>query len=219
MNKRLAMVIYSLVGALLTYLALLAWQGKIPFTFVEYMGFVSGAICVWLAARDNVWNWPIGIINAGFFTVLFFNARLFADMGLQVVYIILGFLGWYWWLRGGSNKTELPISHISKKEIITLSILTILCTIGMTQYLHTINDSAPFADALTTVTSLVAQYLLTKKRLENWYVWIGTDVIYIWLYAHKGLYLTSVLYAVFLLMCISGVVEWKNKLQYSKSRS
>jgi nicotinamide mononucleotide transporter len=126
-----------------------------------------------------------------------------------VVYIILGFLGWYWWLYGGKNKTELKVQDINVKTAITLAIITIACTWLMTLYLRTINDAAPFWDALTTVLSLVAQYLLTKKILQNWYVWIFADIIYIALYAYKNLYLTSGLYFIFLCMCIRGVIEWK----------
>ncbi|HSD12118.1 MAG TPA: nicotinamide riboside transporter PnuC, partial [Patescibacteria group bacterium] len=186
-----------------------AWRHWIGLDLTETLGFVTGGWCVWLTVKENVWNWPIGIANSVFFAVLFWNSRLFADMGLQVVYVILGFLGWYWWLRGGEHKTELKVSLTPVREWAAILPLAALATWGMTAYLVRIHDAAPFLDALTTVMSLVAQYLLTKKYLENWFVWIAADVIYIGLYAFKDLYLTSVLYLVFLCMCVAGLKEWQ----------
>jgi nicotinamide mononucleotide transporter len=143
------------------------------------------------------------------------QARLFADTALQVVYVILGFLGWYWWLKGGKNKTELKVSKASLKEIIVLVFITIICTYFMTNYLVSIKDAVPFWDALTTVMSLVAQYMLTKKLLQNWYIWISADIIYIALYAYKNLYLTGILYFIFMLMCIEGYRQWKKSMRAS----
>ena len=201
---------FYLIGTLISAtLTLGSWQGWLPMQLTEVFGFITGAICVWLVVKDNIWNWPIGIVNNAFYIVLFWSAQLYADMALQIVYIVLGFLGWYWWLKGGKNKTELPIGRIKPVEVATLSAITIVCTYGMTIYLQSISDSAPFLDALTTVMSLVAQYMLTKKYLENWYVWISVDVIYIGLYFYKNLALTAVLYGIFLTMCLIGLKAWQ----------
>jgi nicotinamide mononucleotide transporter len=140
--------------------------------------------------------------------VLFLQASLFADMGLQVLYVVLGFQGWYLWLRGGEQKTALHVSRISLRELLILLLVTIAGTWGLTFYLQTIQDSAPFWDALTTVLSVVAQYMLNKKFLENWYFWILADLIYIPLYASQKLYLTGVVYVLFLLMCLLGLRVW-----------
>ncbi len=186
-----------------------SWKKLLPISMVEVLGFISGGWCVWLTVKENIWNWPIGIANSAFFGILFFQSRLFADMGLQVVYIVLGFLGWYWWLYGGKDKTELKVSSVNKISIVILSLITIFSTYGLTIYLRSVNDTAPFWDSFTTVLSLVAQYLLTKKFIENWYVWITADIIYIGLYFYKGLYLTSVLYIIFMCMCFAGLLQWK----------
>lgn len=186
-----------------------------PMSLVEVFGFISGALCVWLVAKDNIWNWPIGIVNAAFYIIVFFQAKLFADMSLQVLYIILGFLGWYMWLKGGENKTKLNIRNVKVKESISLAVITVVSTYLMQRYLISINDSAPFLDALTTVISLVAQYMLTKKYIENWYLWLTVDVIYVGLYLSRSLYLTSVLYAIFFAMCLVGLKEWRgNKIAH-----
>lgn len=191
-------------------LALLAgsWWQVIPFTITEDLGFITGALSVWLTVVENIWNFPIGIANDVFFFVLFWQAGLFADMGLQVIYILLGLQGWYLWLHGGKNKTALRVSSISPRELLMLLLITIVATTGMTFYLQTIQDSAPLWDALTTVLSLVAQYMLNKKFVENWYFWIIADLIYIPLYVYERLYLTGAVYVIFLVMCLFGIRAW-----------
>ena len=205
--------LYTAAAILSGVLMVGSWQGWLPFSLTEMLGFVSGGWTAWLTVKENIWNWPIGILNSAFFLILFLHSRLFADSGLQIVYIVLGFLGWYWWLYGGKEKTELPISRTTPKTTMALIAITLVCTWPLTLYLRHINDIAPFWDALTTVMSLVAQYLLTKKIIENWNVWIAADVIYVVLYAYKGLYLTAILYFIFLCMCVRGIVEWKRTMQ------
>ena len=181
----------------------------LPIDLVEALGFVTGGLTVWLTVRENIWCWPVGIANNVFFIILFWNARLYADMGLQVVYIVLSVLGWYWWLRGGTQKTALRASRTPAKEWLVLVPLAIFGTLLMRHYLASVNDAAPLLDASTTVASLVAQYLLTRKYIENWYVWLAADIVYVVLYVQRGLPLTAVLYAVFIGMCVAGIRSWK----------
>lgn len=202
-----------IIAIIITVILLLAaWQHWLPTTIVEVLGFTTGGLCVWLTVKEDILNWPIGIANSAFFLILFWRAGLFADSSLQIIYIILGFLGWYWWLHGGTNKTELLVSRTSLRDWVILLVLASFATWGATIFLRSINDSAPFLDGLTTVLSLVAQYLLTKKKVENWMIWITADVIYIWLYASRDLFLTSVIYAVFLTMCLIGLRDWRRSL-------
>jgi nicotinamide mononucleotide transporter len=189
-----------------------AWTKVLPLGLTETLGFVTGAVCVWLTVKENIWNWPIGIANSAFFVVLFFGARLFADMSLQIIYIILGFLGWYWWLRGGEGQTTLHVSRATPATLLVVGAIVVGATAGMALFLRSVGDSAPFLDALTTTLSLAAQYLLTRKLIENWYVWITADVIYIGLYSARGLYLTAALYALFLGLCLLGLRQWRQSL-------
>jgi nicotinamide mononucleotide transporter len=159
--------------------------------------------------EQNIWNFPIGIANNIFFIVLFLSARLYGDMALQVVYIVLGLIGWWQWLHGGVNRTELQVNPASTQELLMLLFVGAVATAGMREYFIMINDSAPFLDALTTALSLIAQYLLNNKRIENWFVWIAADIIYVGLYVQKGLYLTAVLYALFIGLCITGYISWR----------
>jgi len=90
-----------------------AWFKWLPLDLTEALGFATGAVCVWLVTKGNIWNWPVGLANNLFFAVLFWKARLFADFGLQGVYLMLGIYGWWEWLRGGENRTRLAISRSS----------------------------------------------------------------------------------------------------------
>ncbi len=179
----------------------------------EAWGFVTGGVCVWLVVREHLWNWPVGLANNIFFFVLFLRGRLYADMSLQIVYFGLGVYGWWNWIFGGENRTALKISRTTKTEWVSLAIAIPLCTRGLRELLLAINDAAPLWDSLTTILSLAAQYLLCRKRFENWVFWIAADVVYVPLYLNRKLPLTAILYAVFLLMCLVGVLEWRRSMR------
>jgi nicotinamide mononucleotide transporter len=186
-----------------------SWFGWWSMAMTEVLGFVTGGVCVWLVVRQHIWNWPIGLANNVFFFVLFYQSRLYADMGLQVVYFGLGIYGWYHWLFGGANRTELTVTFVSKREWLSLVLFVFLWTFVLRELLIVVNGAAPFWDSLTTVLCLAAQYLLCRKRFENWYFWILADIIYVPLYFSRQLPLTGVLYGVLLLMCLVGLKQWQ----------
>jgi nicotinamide mononucleotide transporter len=202
-----------LIGAAGTVLLIAAsvfsW---LPITLTETLGFVTGAWCVWLTVKQNIWCWPLGIANNIFFIFLFADARLYGDMGLQFVYIVLGGLGWYWWLYGGTARSTLRVSHIGGAHLLIVGGLVAVATPALMQILTAVNGSAPFLDSLTTTMSLAAQYMLTRKLIENWYVWLAADVIYIGLYIKKELYLTALLYLIFIGLCVAGLRQWRKSL-------
>ena len=114
-------IIYTFALLVSIALTIASWKHLLPFELTEMLGFVTGGWTVWLTVKENIWNWPIGIANSVFFLILFLHAKLFADSGLQAVYIVLGFLGWYWWLYGGKEKTKLPIGNVDKRTTIILA--------------------------------------------------------------------------------------------------
>jgi nicotinamide mononucleotide transporter len=179
-----------------------------PQSYIEICGFGTGLLCVAYIIRENVWNFPIGILNNIFFILLFYEAALYADMGLQVVYIILALIGFYTWMYGGKDKSILTVTRSTYWELTIVFLVIIIATFILTQYLITVNDSYPFLDALTTCMSLGAQWLLNFKRIENWVIWMSADIIYIWLYIQKNLNLTAILYVMFFLLCIIGIYQW-----------
>lgn len=208
---------WGLVLGVSAGLLVASWQKWIGISLTEIWAFVTGAICVLMCVEENVWNFPIGIANSVLFFFLFLDAKLYADMGLQVVYVILGFQGWYQWLYFGENRTKLTVSRTSVAMAAGLAIAGVVATIGMREFLERQGDSAPFLDALTTVLSLIAQFLMNWKRLENWYVWIAADVIYVGLYSYRALYLTAILYALFIVMCVAGLKEWAKALDAAQN--
>jgi nicotinamide mononucleotide transporter len=179
-------------------------------TWTEILGFVTGAASVLLAVQESAWNWPVGIANNFFFLILFWKAKLYADAILQIVYVVISIFGWWNWVRGGAGRTELPIGRTSTRSGIMLALVTVAATALLTVALHRFTDSAvPFWDGITTALSLTAQYMLSRKLLENWWVWMTADVIHIALYCYKSLYLTGALYLLFFAMCIAGYVGWR----------
>lgn len=182
-------------------------------SWTEVAGFVTGALCVWLVVRQQVWNFPVGIANNVFFIVLFVQAGLYADAGLQVVYIGLGVLGWYWWLRGGPARGELAVRRTPRAAWPLLALGCVAAAAVLTWVLTTWTDSTvAVADASTTAMSLTAQLMLNRKWIGSWGVWISVDVLYVGLYAYKGLYLTAVLYLLFIALCVQGWREWRRSL-------
>ncbi|MFE0630841.1 nicotinamide riboside transporter PnuC [Streptomyces sp. NPDC058864] len=183
-----------------------------PVSWVEVLGFGSGAVCVWLVARRHIANWPVGIANNLFFILLFAGAGLYADAALQVVYVVLAVYGWWSWAARGSAAGRLEVSGTDRRTWAVLAPATAVATVLLAVLLDRATDSTvPFWDALTTALSLAATYGQCRKKIESWYLWIAADLVYIPLYAYKGLYLTSLLYAGFLLLCLVGLRGWRNE--------
>ena len=198
-----------LAGLTLVTSALAVVMARLGYaTWLEAVSFVTGAVCVWLTVRENVWNFPIGLLNVATFVFVFARVGLYGDAGLQVVYFVLGIVGWYLWLYGGERHTPLRVSSASRRELITVSITVALLAILLWQTLRYVGGSASAWDAITTAISLGAQWLLNRKHVEAWIGWIIVDVIYVPLYCHKSLYLTAILYAVFLVMAVMGLRAW-----------
>ena len=181
---------------------------------IEIVAAVFGVVSVFLSVRQNIWSWPTAIVNVGLYIFVFFGSKLYADTGLQVVYVVLNAYGWYHWLYGGKNRTELPVSRTSARLGALLVGIGLAATavIG-TLLARTTDASLPYIDSMTTSTSLVAQWMMTRKLLENWLVWVAVDVVYIGMYIYKSLHVTAVLYFVFLVLSAMGYMQWKRSLR------
>jgi nicotinamide mononucleotide transporter len=187
--------------------------------WIEILGFITGALCVWLLARQNIWNWPIGIANNIFYVVVFLKSGLFGDAGLQVVYIVLAAYGWWIWAFPDTTQSELPVAKTSKLQWTWLILTTAAAAIILRAFLAAFTPSTvPGWDGLTTALSLAATWGQCKKLLESWWVWIAVDLIYIPLYTYKGLRLTALLYLVFMLLCIAGLRAWRKALSASNHK-
>lgn len=184
-----------------------------PVSWAELFGFLTGGACVVLTVRRHIANFPVGIANSSFFLVLFASAQLWADSGLQVIYIILGFTGWWRWLHGGGRRAPLTIRGVSRRQLAWCVLAVAAGTSALYPLLRAVHDSAPLLDALTTSLSLVAQWLLNGKWLQTWYFWITADCIYVPLYLSRGLNLTAVVYTLFLALCVAGLRAWARELE------
>lgn len=176
---------------------------------LEWVAAVAGAISVYLSARENIWSWPTAIVNVVLYALVFYQAKLYADMGLQVIYAVLSIYGWYEWLYGGKNRTTLRVSRASVREWL------IAIPVGMVFWLALGRSTAmlpgvalPYLDAALATLSLVAQWMMTRKILENWVLWIVADIVYVPMYVYKGLPVTAALYAIFLGLAVLGLRSW-----------
>jgi nicotinamide mononucleotide transporter len=177
---------------------------------LEIVAALFGAISVFLSARQNIWSWPTAIVNVGLYIIIFGEARLYADTGLQVIYVVLNAYGWYHWLYGGKNRTELPVSRTPIRLWGILAAIGVAGSLLLGTFLARFTpDPVPYLDASTTTTSLIAQWMMTRKLLENWIIWVAVDVVYIGIYIDRSLRLTAVLYLVFLILSVLGYVQWR----------
>ena len=176
---------------------------------VELLATATGALSVWLTVRQNPWCWPVGLVNAVTYTYVFFEIKLYADTGLQIVYFFLGIYGWYHWLWPSKTTTELPVTRLTRPEwAVALAMIALFTLFWGTLFSHT--DAAyPWLDSLTVGMSLAAQWMITQKKLENWILWIIADIIMVPMYASKGIWLTSGLYILFLVLAVAGWREWR----------
>lgn len=188
-------------------------EGLQAMNLVELIGVVTGIACVWLAAKQNIWTWPMGLVSVAMYVFVFYDARLYADMGLNAFYFLTSLYGWYVWLYGGKNHTERKVGRVSKKELTVLLALGFVFTVCLGFFLDNYTDAdLSYTDSATTAVSLIGYWMMAKKQLENWVVWLVVDVVYVGVYTYKDLYLTSFLYAVYLLLCVKGYLEWKKEL-------
>jgi len=186
----------------------------------EILAVIFGIISVYLSTREHIWSWPTALVNVALYFIVFLEAKLYADMGLQVVYFALSLYGWYEWLYGGENRTELHVSRVTRSLGLKLLLIGLASAALLGTILARLTDaSLPYLDSATTSTSLVAQWMMTRKILENWAVWVVVDVVYVGMFIFKKLYLTAGLYAVFLVLAVMGFIQWKRSLAGREQRT
>jgi nicotinamide mononucleotide transporter len=181
---------------------------------LELVAVAFGLVSVYLSAREHIVSWPTAIVNVGIFFVLFWKAKLYADAVLQIIYLVLSFYGWYEWLYGGASQTRLRVSRTQRKHWLVLIPIFCVGGIALGMLLERFTDSpAPYFDALLTTASLCAQWMMTRKLLENWVIWIAADAVYVPVFIWRGLPLTALQYAVFLVLAAIGWFGWRLSLR------
>lgn len=185
---------------------------------VEVTAVAFGILSVWLSTREHIASWPTGLVNVTLFFVIFARARLYAGMGLQVVYFALCVYGWYQWKYGGAHRTALPVTRTPPRTAAVLAVLGLTGTAAVGTYLHRATDAAlPYLDSALAVFSLLAQWMMTRKLLENWLVWIVLDITYVGMYLSRGLALTAVNYAVYLGLASLGFIQWRRSSRAARA--
>ena len=184
---------------------------------LEFGGTIFGLLYVWFSIRQNLLTWPAGIITSILYFGVFLHAGVYAAMSLQFYYLIISCYGWWSWSytqNADSDHEKLRITPTSSTLWLKLFILSILLTALFFALLIRYTDSEiPFGDAVTTSLSILATWMLTRKKLEHWFIWIGIDLFSASLYHYKGLYSTAFLYLAYAVMASIGYYEWQREPQ------
>lgn len=177
---------------------------------LELFAAALGVIAVWLTVKQNPWCWPIGLVMVSLYTWVFFEVKLYSDMLLQVVYAGLQIYGWWQWTRAGTMHDGREVSRLDTRSIAQgLAIGAVGSLLLGAAMAHWTDAAQPWLDAALTGFSLVAQWWMAQKRVQCWPLWIAVDVIFVALFLYKGLYLTAALYAVFTLLAVHGLRQWR----------
>ena len=193
--------------------ALCAWLSSHGSSCLELVAVIFGVVSVLFSVRENIWSWPTALVNVALYFALFQTAGLYSDMGLQVVYFVLSLYGWYEWLYGGKGRTALTVSRTPGRLWAILAGIGVVVWAILGRLTSGLPGVAlPYVDAATTTISLVAQYMMTRKLLENWALWIAVDVVYVGMFIFKGLYLTAGNYAIYFVLAVMGHLAWKKSL-------
>ncbi len=184
------------------------------FLTVENIASVLGVVNIVLLVRRSIWNYPFGIAMVTLYGFVFFQARLFSDAALQVFFFVVQIYGWWVWYHARDSAGLVKVELMSAQSRFVWAAVIVAATIADRWFLiNYTSDVAPWMDANTTAMSVVAQYLLSIRKIENWVLWILTDIVQIGLYYWKGLYPTTGLYVLFLVISAVGLYEWLRELR------
>ena len=192
-------------------------------SYIEFFGTVFNVWCVWLAARNRILTWPVGLVGIVLYIFLFWQIRLYSDLVEQIYFFGMSFYGWWLWRKSGvrtnNNEPRGTVSAAGTKERIIYALVIAVLTLGMGYgmgHIHLLLPglfpeaaSYPYLDAFTTVMSFAATLLMARKKVDCWYLWILVDIIGIGLYYAKGVKFISAEYVLFLAIALKGLYEWR----------
>lgn len=183
---------------------------------LELVAVVFGVISVLFARKNNILVYPTGLVSTILYVYILFEFQLYGDLIINFYYTIMSFLGWYLWSKTNDGEDEFPISTINRKEIL---VSTLIFTITLTfvalvyQFFDKFTDWTAYVDTLTTALFFVGMWLMAKRKIENWIIWVIADIISVPLYFYKGLTFSSMQFLLFTIIAILGYLEWKRLLQ------
>lgn len=177
--------------------------------YVEYIAAGFGLLCVFFYTRQSIWCWPAGLVQVALYMFIFFEARLYSDVGLNFIYVFMQAYGWWYWAtRRGPVADGPPVRDLPPWAWLFWGGVIAIAALAIGQVTAALGAVYPVLDAGLAAASLVAQWLIGRKVLGSWLIWIGVDVISIWLYFDRGLHVTAALYAVFLVLAVRGYFAW-----------
>ena len=179
---------------------------------LEIIGTIVGLIYLWLEYRASIYLWIAGIIMPAIYLVVYYEAGLYADVGINIYYLLAAIYGWIMWKYGSKTKEkkELPISRIPLSYLPTVILVFIVALVGIAWLLIDCTDSnVPWMDSFITALSIIGMWMLARKHIEQWLVWIVVDIVASGLYLYKGLEFTAGLYALYTIIAIFGYFKWK----------
>ena len=180
-------------------------------TWIEVIATAFGVLCVSLTIKQNILCWPTGLVQVFLYILVFYEAKLYADMGLHVIYVGLSIYGWISWRKfEQSQQRTVTRSKDTLRWIFMMLIATVVCGYSLTTFT---DASVAYLDSFVVMASLIAQWLMARKKLESWFFWILADIVAIGIYSYKTLYLTSGLYFLFLILAITGYFTWRKDMR------
>jgi nicotinamide mononucleotide transporter len=190
--------------------------------WVELVGVLFALVYLYLSVRENIWLWITGFVSSFFFLIVYFDERLYADMGLQVYYLVISVYGWMVW-RYGRKKTgrpKMPVSRTTGALALKLGIAFFLiyvivaaALLGLPELIGIPASDLPYWDAFTTTGSILATWMLARKKIEHWLVWIVVDSVSAGMYIYKGLTITTLLFVVYTIVAVLGYREWSQQMR------
>jgi nicotinamide mononucleotide transporter len=184
----------------------------------EIIGTALGVIGVGLMIRQNIWGWPVGLVQVAVYTWVFFDAKLYSDALLQVAFFLIQAYGWWHWWRGKTPGRELPVTRLGPAAAAGAAVAGAVMTAGWGTFMRTTDAALPHWDAFILVFSLIAQWLQARKKLECWPGWLLVNTVAIGVYWVKDLRLTAGLYVIFWLMALWGWREWSRAMASKMNR-
>ncbi|MES2679178.1 MAG: nicotinamide riboside transporter PnuC [Bacteroidota bacterium] len=180
------------------------------FIFSQWTGivvFLLGALGVWLTIKESIWCWPVSLVAVVISIIIFFDSKLYGDMALQVFYFFAGLYGWFYW---NTNKNKaFVVKRARLKEVPVLLVVTVLQSVAYYYLLLHFKGEQPLLDAILTASSLTVTYMMTKKWVENWMIWVAIDLTYILLYCIKELWFFAALSFIMAILAAYGYFKWR----------
>ena len=181
---------------------------------IELLGAILGILYIFFSIRQNIFTWPTGLVTSALYIIVFYQSKLYADMGLQVYYVIISIYGWYFWINGKTkDRGHISARKTSKQLWFKLIVICVLIYIIILSLLKLTDSDIAYLDSMTTALSIVATWMLAKKYIEHWLIWIFVDLFSSGMYIYKNLWATVVLFLVYTVMAYLGYIEWKKDLK------